>query len=87
MKHDLRAVTGEDLRCPGLVLCIADHRHDCDVRIAVAKLLLDGIQREFRNFEKQDSCRGKARDLATQLRANRSPGAGDQYHLPLQQAM
>ena len=79
---DLRPVFGKHLEHAAAVADGSDKRHEVQVRIRVAELVLDVIGVVFIDVEDDELLRVMRRDLAAELRADASAAAGDEDGFP-----
>ncbi len=69
-----------DVLDPCRILHIADGGHHGKPGVGGGELLLDGVEGELVQLEQHQLLRAEARDLARELGADRTAGAGDHHH-------
>jgi hypothetical protein len=76
MEDVIRPVRGEHIIETIAVGDVADQRHHVDMRVLAGNLEVHEVERAFRLLEQQELRGAEARDLARELRADRSRTAG-----------
>ena len=82
VKHEYRPMLVHHRLHAYRILAVGDQGDDLEARPHRFELLLDGVERELRQFAQHQPARRKACDLAAQLRADGTAGAGDQDTMP-----